>query len=373
MRAWRSIADGVVAKTEKGRSKYWEHWCTYAKLCGVAPDLQTTPSQEVDIIITGFASRVRTGYYGRGDQVKVSSVTEALAAISTSLELGSKQTPLYRAHNVYNLPIQRCVEGMRRDDPLPIPQLAVPIAVVKKVFALTHQPNSTAHAQTIGDLITIAFFFLLRVGEYTKPRRTRVNGVWKSATRTKQFTVENVGFFKNDKNVSRKATLKDLLSCDSVTLRISNQKNGRMGQTMHVKAIKNSRHCPVKALARRVYYILSNGGSDKTLLCDYLDKENSTWKSVEAKEIIKQVRAGVTICGLQDCGIDPDLVGAHSLRAGGAMAMKLNGCSTEEIMKHGRWRSLTFMMYIHNQIAHLSSDISQRMNTDLPFVNISNF
>ena len=146
-----------------------------------------------------------------------------------------------------------------------------------------------------------------------------------------------------------------------------------MGQTMHVKAIKNSRHCPVKALARRVYYILSNGGSDKTLLCDYLDKDKSTWKSVEAKEIIKQVRAGVTICGLQDCGIDPDLVGAHSLRAGGAMAMKLNGCSTEEIMKHGRWRSLTFMMYIHNQIAHLSSDISQRMNTDLPFVNISNF
>ena len=32
------------------------------------------------------------------------------------------------------------------------------------------------------------------------------------------------------------------------------------------------------------------------------------------------VRSGVILCGLQDCGIDPDLVGAHSLRAGGAMA-----------------------------------------------------
>ena len=146
-----------------------------------------------------------------------------------------------------------------------------------------------------------------------------------------------------------------------------------MGQTMHVKAIPNAQHCPVKALAQRIYYILQNGGSDSTLLCDVFDTNTKAWKSIESKEIIKMVRSGVILCGLQDCGIDPDLVGAHSLRAGGAMAMKLNGCSTEEIMKHGRWRSLTFMMYIHNQIAHLSCDISQRMNTDLPFVNISNF
>ena len=262
---------------------------------------------------------------------------------------------------------------MRRDDPPPVPQLAVPIAVIKKVFALTHQPESSAHHNTIGDLITIAFFFLLRVGEYTKPRQARVNGQWKRATRTKQFTVENVGFFLKDKNVSRKSSLAELLACDSVTLRITNQKNGRMGQTMHVKAIPNALHCPVKALARRVFYILQNGGNDSTLLCAVLDANTKTWYSIESKEIIKMVRQGVILCGLQDCGIDPDLVGAHSLRAGGAMAMKLNGCDTEEIMKHGRWRSLTFMMYIHNQIAHLSCDISQRMNTDLPFVNISNF
>ena len=184
--------------------------------------------------------------------------------------------------------------------------------------------------------------------------------------------MKNVGFFKNDANVSRKATLKELLECDSVTLRITNQKNGRMGDTMHVKAVRGADHCPVRALARRVFYILNNGGTDDTLLCDYLD-DNNAWASVESKEIIKHVRTGVILCDLQNCGIDPDLVGAHSLRAGGAMAMKLSGCDTEEIMKHGRWRSLTFMMYIHNQIAHLSADISKRMNTEFPFVNISNF
>ena len=67
------------------------------------------------------------------------------------------------------------------------------------------------------------------------------------------------------------------------------------------------------------------------------------------------------------------MVGAHSLQAGGAMAMKLNGVDTETIMKHGQWTGLTFMMYIHNQIAHLSEDLSKKMSTPLPFVNISNF
>ena len=67
------------------------------------------------------------------------------------------------------------------------------------------------------------------------------------------------------------------------------------------------------------------------------------------------------------------MVGAHSLRAGGAMAMKLNGVDTETIMKHGHWTGLTFMMYIHNQIAHLSTDLSAKMSKELPFVNIANF
>ena len=55
------------------------------------------------------------------------------------------------------------------------------------------------------------------------------------------------------------------------------------------------------------------------------------------------------------------------------MAMKLNGIDGETIMKHGRWTGLTFMMYIHNQIAHLSEDLSQKMSKALPFLNIANF
>jgi hypothetical protein len=65
------------------------------------------------------------------------------------------------------------------------------------------------------------------------------------------------------------------------------------------------------------------------------------------------------------------LVGAHSLQAGGAMALKLHGFSDTTIMKMGRWTSLTFLQYIHMQIAHLAKDISEKMSMPLPFLNIA--
>ena len=78
------------------------------------PFLRQGSELEQSIIITGFASRVRTGFYGRGNQVKVQSVSEALAAISKTIELAGEQSPLYKSHNIYKLPIERLIEGYRR-------------------------------------------------------------------------------------------------------------------------------------------------------------------------------------------------------------------------------------------------------------------
>ena len=43
----------------------------------------------------------------------------------------------------------------------------------------------------IGCLILVGFYFLLRVGEYTKPRTVVKDGKCVRATRTKQFVVGN--------------------------------------------------------------------------------------------------------------------------------------------------------------------------------------
>ena len=84
-----------------------------------------------------------------------------------------------------------------------------------------------------------------------------------------------------------------------------------------------------------------------------------------------EVRATVVHLKLHESGIDPDLVGVHSLRAGGAMALKLQGVEDTTIKKQGRWTSMTFLQYIHNQIAHLSKDLSTKMSTILVYQNVA--
>ncbi len=116
-------------------------------------------------------------------------------------------------------------------------------------------------------LITIAFFYLLRVGEYTHPIYVKRQGQLVRATRTKQFAVEDVGFFKDGKVLQRRSPLDLLLKADSATMKISNQKNGRMGQTIHHESTDEKG--AVAALAKRVHHILSNGGTEQQLICDY--------------------------------------------------------------------------------------------------------
>ena len=85
----------------------------------------------------------------------------------------------------------------------------------------------------------------------------------------------------------------------------------------------------------------------------------------------KSLRLAVHTLGLHKNGIDADLVGPHSLRAGGAMALKLTGADDTTIMKMGRWSGLTFLQYIHNQIAHISAGLADQMSTRLEFINIA--
>ena len=228
--------------------------------------------------------------------------------------------------------------------------------------------NFSSKERAIADLILIAFFYLLRVGEYTTPRRVRRNNEWVRATRTIQFRTKDVGFWKNGMQLDRNSPLPTLLTADAATLKISNQKNGRMGQTIHQESIQ-ANHCPVKALARRLSHILNNGGNDDTLICMYKNNENIS--AVTPADLIQAIRASVRALKLHKAGIDPDIVGVHSLRAGGAMALKLHGESDTTIMKHGRWSGLTFLQYIHNQIGHLSKDLSKKMATPIPFTNIA--
>ena len=140
-----------------------------------------------------------------------------------------------------------------------------------------------------------------------------------------------------------------------------------MGQVLHLESTGPSGG--VTAVARRIAHILDNNGTDDNLICDVFS--NGKWKSVQSADMVKATRAAVTSLKLDQKGIDPDLVGLHSLQAGGAMALKIMGFADSTIRKMGRWSSDTWQMYIHSQIDRLHEGIAAAMSTPQNFKNIA--
>ena len=316
------------------------------------------------IVLTGYVARVRSGAYGFGRQIGVQSVSDALGAISKSIEMGGKVSPLYREPNKYLLPLERQIEAYRREDPPPTPQLAVLVLVAECMFIKGKCKRSTPQLTATGELALIVFYFLLRVGEYTATERR-----YASETRTVQFTVGDISFWR-DGVLLRKSNTKSILTAEEATMYLTNQKNGKKNGLIHHEAtdIDGKGLCPVRELALRVYHMLENGGNETSLLWEYWS--DGKWWHVTPTDMGEAIKTSIVDLGLPSQGITLNDVGTHSLRAGGAMALKLNGICDTTIKKAGRWRSMAFLQYIHNQIGHLAAGVSSPMKNKVPFRNI---
>jgi len=64
--------------------------------------------------------------------------------------------------------IQSLVAGFRREDDAPIPEIAVPVSVPNQWAVVGMNSAARPREQAVGDLSLIAFYYLLRVGEYTQ-------------------------------------------------------------------------------------------------------------------------------------------------------------------------------------------------------------
>jgi hypothetical protein len=104
------------------------------------------------------------------------------------------------------------------------------------------------------DMCTIAFYYLLRVGEYTGHSK-------KARQRTKQFRACDIIFYDAyDTIIPNTAPLLDLYSATTAVMRITNQKNGTRGSRIS-HTTSGTKACPVRALARRVHYIMDHPGA----------------------------------------------------------------------------------------------------------------
>ncbi len=242
------------------------------------------------------------------------------------------------------------------DDPKAEPKLAIPVSTIT---AIANNYRWDPNKEAMADLIIIAFFYLLQVGEYTslsKPQEKRTITLWDC----------DVRLWKDGNLLPHSAGLEALLLADSATICIAHTKNGTKGAVVHHDAIEGP-ICPVAALARWIANIQQ--GPNKTPICwVYHASGSSSW--VTDQDIGRGVRWGATFDCLLTRGYTLDHISPHSLRAGGAMAMKLSGASDSMIMKVGWWTLLRYLTYIHSQIGMLTAGLAWRMSTAFTFQNM---
>ena len=314
-------------------------------------------------MLLSFAVRLRQGYAGKGKRIGAQAVATGLRHVAQNAVLAGYPDPRKSyGDKQLDLPISHLLKTFRDEDPAPQPKLALPVHAIK-LTCNQYYRESAPQAHAIGDLITIAFFFLLRVGEYTFPKPGK-------RKRTTQFRLQDVKFFKNGNAVPLTAPLSMLLQASSVTLTIDRQKNGVRGATVHHHATSSPTFCPVKALARRVHAIILYTQDFATPISLVTGPQFGQPYHIIDRDITAALRYGAAKAGLLFAGYTLERISSHSLRASGAMALKLNGADDTTIQKLGRWSSRTFLMYIHTQISAYAAGWSSKMAKPIHFLHV---
>jgi hypothetical protein len=262
-----------------------------------------------------------------------------------------------------HLVFARLLKAYSNVDPSTVSQIALPVKLFEDIAAVEGASADPLHRAT-AEVITLMFYYLLRVGEVTCP-------AGRNPRRTVQFRRCDCSFWKRrlDGRLTRLPTtapLAELEEADEVTLKLTNQKSGVRDSTLHHERVPGHL-CPVRAAARLYAASRRTKPHDPSaMLCGFAP--HSFVKATHVAQILERSAYRLT---LWEEGFDMKHIGTHSVRASGAMALYLNKVSEEKIMLLGRWRSNTWLTYIHTQISAVTAGISRIMRRPVVFHNVA--
>ena len=207
------------------------------------------------------------------------------------------------------LALTNLLKSFRVCDAAPKPQVALPVHAIDLVAgARSDPPNASPREAATAHLIVMAFYFLMRGGEYTLPPGHR-------ATRTVQFRICDIRFWLGQTLLPSTSNAAILAAASSATLIMDNQNNGQRGNVIHQEAV-NADFCPVRSTAAIVSAIMAQ---DMPLTTPISFVQPGI--HVQPPHILHAVRRGAKLAKLTDSGYSLSQIGAHSLRASGAMAL----------------------------------------------------
>ena len=150
--------------------------------------------------------------------------------------------------------IQRTLRAWKLTNPAPLQVKPIPITVIRNIATSATPDFVTSTFQAASDMIIMAFFFLLRPGEYTDNDGD-------------PFRLENVQLFIGDTRLPlMTAPESELRLARFASLTFTTQKNGVRGEVIGLACSGDPYLCPVQAIIRRVLYLRMHSAPPTTPL-----------------------------------------------------------------------------------------------------------
>ena len=243
--------------------------------------------------------------------------------------------------------LTRQISGYHKQDPPPARVKPIPIPILRHAQDIATAAGD-AESLAAADMMWLAFFFLLRPGEYTSP-----------SEETHPFRMQDVRLWINQQPLDyRFATDVEFQAVDFVGLEFTTQKNGTKGEVIGHGRSLDPVICPVAAVVRRLRYLRSLEAPSNTFLCAF--KHNNSLKLLASHTITALLRQACLVLG-NAYGFTASDISAKSLRASGAMALLNERVDRNVIQLIGRWKSDAMLRYLHIQAHNLMSGFSSLM------------
>jgi hypothetical protein len=325
------------------------------------PFIQDFPKRQQTLLLSAFAHEIRTGVHSKRNKTTLVSKTvrSAVDDISKTFRDHDKADPRKDRDGVTSRVLQQQYQSYTNKDPSEKQQKAIPLSVIRTL----HKIAATPLEQAIAQLDTGAIYFAMRSCEYNKVPDQKDK-------RTKILCIKNFRFFKD--NVEQHHSSPSLSNADCVSITFEFQKNNEKNETVTQERTSDPIMCPVKAWAATVQRVLSYPKTTSNTPINIFMLKSKLYQ-ITSKDNINLLRSAVKSMNEENLGFTANEIGTHSIRSGGAMAMKLSGAEDSTIRLIGRWKSDSFLKYIRKQIQQFSSNISRRMLGQEHFTHIPSF
>jgi len=345
--AQADVEQGVVPSRSQASSN---HWILWQEFCD---DLQldsTLVSYDDPVpILQVFAYLFRNGFINAsGRKVRARTVEDIVRSIGQAFAAVGARDPRLNSLGKMDFRLNRMWKAYKKQDPPPNRVKPIPVPILQRILAVALLSASVA-AIAVADMICLAFFFLLRPGEYT--------GTTATSTPFRLCDVElRTGAIRHNVLTTPIPTLR---AATFVTLTFTTQKNGVEGEVMGLARSGSPTFCPVQCTIRRIIHLRQHGAPATTPLASYYDSNNKLCH-VTSHAISSALKLAVQVMGVP-YGFLPKDISARSLRAAGAMALLCAQVDSDIIRLLGRWRSDEMLRYLHVQAEPVMRNFSSQM------------